>query len=116
MRPLLAGIFLKAVPRRGTPERGLLENRCAPPATDAAVPVLRPRRVCVCVRVWVGGPGVMCECADFAPVRRCRFCSVTAGTHARTQLSVSGGTRADRGREIFKSSTTCPRCCCRCCC
>lgn len=49
MRPLLAGIFLKAVPRRGTPKRGLLlEHRCLD--------------LYVCACSWVS-----CESADFAP-------------------------------------------------
>lgn len=85
MRPLLAGIFLKAVPRRGTPKRGhLLEHRCS---------------MCVSlVCSWVS-----CESGDFAPRQHRAFCFLC---HTHTQLSVVSGfvVRARREREIFKTS------------
>lgn len=88
MRPLLAGIFLKAVPRRGTPKRGhLLEHRCY------------YMYVCVClVCSWVSCE----ESGDFAPQRHRPFVFCVTHTHNFHSSFRFRSTRATRAGNFQK--------------
>lgn len=88
MRPLLAGIFLKAVPRRGTPKRGhLLVNRCC----------FYMCMLCVLVCSWVS-----CESGDFAPRQHRPFVLCVTHTHTTFCSFRFRSTRATRAGNFQK--------------